>query len=83
MKSKKEFRDSRQVALATWICILCGAILLAAYTVICAVGDFSETAAGIVCLSIYVAFVIITFLVNHNYICKCYSLCRCPTSVYV
>jgi len=67
MKSKKEFRDSRQVALATWICILCGAVLLAAYTVICAVGDFPETAVGIVCLSVYVAFVIMTFLVNHNY----------------
>lgn len=67
MKNRKDMRDSHQVTLATWICIFCGAILLAAYTVICAVDSFPEEIVGILCLLIYLACATFAFLANRKY----------------
>ena len=67
MKLKKDLRDSRQVTVSTWICILCGVVLLSAFTVVC-ITDVSPTEiVGVICLSIYIVCATITFLVNRNY----------------
>ena len=67
MKNKKDLRDSHQVTLATWVCIFCGAILFAAYTVICAVDMDHKEIVGIFCLLIYLACATVAFLANRSY----------------
>ncbi len=70
MKQKKDFRDSRQVTVSTWICILCGVVLLTAFTVISITEALPIEPVGVVCLSIYIICAAITFWVNRNYLRK-------------
>lgn len=67
MKQKKDMRDSRQVTVATWICILCGVVLMLAYTVVSITDAFSTDIIGVVCLSIYIFCAAVAFFVNRNY----------------
>ena len=67
MKNKKEIRDSHQVTTATWICIFCGAILLIAYTVVCAVGGFPEEIIGVACIAVYIACATFAYLATREY----------------
>ena len=67
MKNKKDIRDSHQVTLATWICIFCGALLFAAYTVLSAASDLPGELIGVICLLIYLACATSVFLANQSY----------------
>ncbi len=67
MKQKKDIRDSRQVTVATWICILCGVILFSVFTAVCITDALPPDVVGVVCLSVYVIAATITFFVNRDY----------------
>lgn len=67
MKTQKDFRDSRQFAASTWICILVGVFLLAAYTVICALDNMYNEIVGIVFLSVYVAAIVAMLFINRQH----------------
>lgn len=67
MKLKKDLRDSRQVTVSTWICILCGMVLLSAFTAVCITNVFPTEIFGVICLSVYIACAAVAFFVNRNY----------------
>ncbi|MBR4873102.1 MAG: DHH family phosphoesterase [Clostridia bacterium] len=67
MKNKKAIRDSRRLATATWVCIVSGALLFTAYTVICTIGGFPEDLVGVICLAVYLACATAVFLANRDY----------------
>ena len=67
MKTQKDFRDSRQFATSTWICILIGVFLLAAYTVICTLDNMYNEIVGLVFLSVYVVAIVILLVINRQH----------------
>ena len=67
MKTQKDYKDSKQFTATTWICILIGVFLLAAYTVICALDAVYDEVIGIVFLTFYTALVTIMMFVNKQY----------------
>ncbi len=67
MKNKKDFRDSHQVTVSTWICILCGVFLLTFFTSVCITEMLPPVPVGVVCLTVYIGCAAVTFLVNRNY----------------
>ncbi len=67
MKQKKDLRDSRQVTVATWICILCGALLLSLLAAVALTDALPTVPVSIVGLVLYLALAAITFGINRNY----------------
>ena len=67
MKAKKDVRDSQQVTISTWLCILCGVVLLSLLTAVCITEVVPPKVIGILCLCIYIAAAAITFAVNRSY----------------
>ena len=67
MRTKKDYKASRQVAASSWACILLGVFLLAAYTVICALDIMYNAVVGIVFLSVYIAIVVILLFANRQF----------------
>ena len=67
MKNKKDFRDSRQVTLTTWICIFFGGILLTGCTVLATLGYMDDWTVGSAFLIVYLALAAIAFSANHRY----------------
>ena len=67
MKAKKDVRDSQQVTVSTWLCILCGVVLLTAFTVVSITEVIPPQVVGILCLCIYITFAAVTFAINRSY----------------
>ena len=67
MRTQKDYKDSKQFAAATWICILIGVFLLAAYTVICALGSTYNEIVGIIFLTVYMAIVVAMTFINRQF----------------
>ena len=67
MRTQKDYKDSKQFTAATWICILIGVFLLAAYTVICALDTLYNEIVGIVFLTFYTALVVVMMFVTRQY----------------
>ena len=67
MRTQKDYKDSKQFAAATWICILIGVFLLAAYTVICALGSTYNEIVGIIFLTVYMAIVVAMMFINRQF----------------
>ncbi len=67
MRTRKDYKSSRQFAAATWVCILMGVFLLAAYTVICALNTEYNTLVGLIFLAFYIVVVAVMLFVNRYY----------------
>lgn len=67
MRTQKDYKDSKQFTAATWICILIGVFLLAAYTVICTLDTLYDEIVGMVFLTFYIALVVIMMFINRQY----------------
>ena len=67
MKTKKDYRDSKQFAAFTWICILIAVFLLAAYTIICALDNMYNDIVGILFLTLYIIVVVIMIFINRQH----------------
>lgn len=67
MKTKKDYKASKQFASSSWVCILTGVFLLAAYTVICALDNMHNTLVGIIFLSVYIVVVVLMLFANRQF----------------
>ena len=67
MKTKKDYKASNQFASSSWVCILTGVFLLAAYTVICALDNMHNTLVGIIFLSVYIVVVVLMLFANRQF----------------
>ncbi|MBQ7294076.1 MAG: DHH family phosphoesterase [Clostridia bacterium] len=67
MRTKKDYKSTKQFAASSWVCILSGAFLLAAYTVICALDIMYNAVVGVVFLSVYTAIVVIMLFANRQF----------------
>ena len=67
MRTQKDFKDSKQYTAATWICILIGVFLLAAYTVICALETMYNEVVGVVLLTVYMVIVVAMLFINRQH----------------
>lgn len=67
MRTRKDHKSSRQFAAATWVCILMGVFLLAAYTVICALDTMNNIMFGFIFLFFYIVVVAVMLFVNRQY----------------
>lgn len=67
MRTKKDYKDSKQFSAASWICILIGVFLLVAYTVICTLDTEHNEIVGIILLTIYISVVVAMLFINRQY----------------
>ena len=67
MRTQKDYKESKQFAAASWICILIGVFLLAAYTVVCALDSVYNEVVGVILLTVYMAIVVAMLFVNRQH----------------
>ena len=67
MRTQKDYKESKQFAAASWICILIGVFLLAAYTVVCALDSAYNEVVGVILLTVYMAIVVAMLFVNRQH----------------
>ena len=67
MRTQKEYKEYKHFTAASWICILIGVFLLAAYTVICTLDTMYNEVVGVILLTVYMAIVVAMLFINRQY----------------
>lgn len=67
MRTQRDYRDTKNFTATTWVCILIGVFLLAAYTLVCTLDVKHDDIIGIIFLTFYIVLVVIMTFVNRHY----------------